>query len=142
MRAKIASHAGGHAFEERFLKLDPIQQIILYSHAVKEENDKKQEVVDVLQTVFKKFDNLFESIQFFTNPELFKRKLELEKVKNLRNEVTEDNFETMWEQTLSIIPNEYIIEEPDVLEDFLENQNPDPEFDDLMTGWIQNRRDV
>ena len=40
MRAKIAKAAGGHVFEERFLRLDGIQLAIAYKQAVKEESEQ------------------------------------------------------------------------------------------------------
>lgn len=144
MRAKVASHSGGHAFEERFLKLDLTQLIILYKHAINEDNQKKKDSADVINTVnkiwFKKLDNLFEVLQMFTNVELFKHKLEMEKVKDLREEITEENFDEVWDDIMSTVPQEYTVDEGDAMEDYLENQPADPEMDAMLAGWIQSRR--
>lgn len=144
MRAKVAERAGGHAFEERFMKLDPLQLAILHRHAIESENQEKQEKVDIFKEMtkvwFQKFDNLFETLQLFTNTELYRKKIELQKVEGLREELSEENFEEVWDELMNVIPEEYAVEEPKI-EDELEDMPLDPELEEKMVGWIQNRRE-
>lgn len=142
MRAKVAKNAGGHALEKRFLDLDEIQLALLYTQAVNEENEEKKEHFETIKILneawTKKFDNHFETLQVFSNIELYKKKLEMKKTQEYAEEISEDNFLEEWDKIMAVIPEEYVVDEPDAMEN-LSTVN-DPEFDDLVTGWVQNSK--
>lgn len=142
MRARVAKSAGGHALEKRFLDLSELELSLLYMQAVKEENEKRQDTVDLVKVVneawTKKFDYYFDMVQLFSNPKLFKQKEELKKSKEFQKDINEDNFLEEWDKIMQVIPEQYVVEEPDPMKNV--PQIEDPEFDELVAGWVENNK--
>jgi hypothetical protein len=141
MRAKVAAHAGGHAFEQRFLDLHPLQLRILFEHARSEEKAKRDQTVDLIRKLndiwVHNFGEWFESLSFHSNPELFKKikKLQKELADGTLNTdtVNEENFEEVWNELLNHIPSEVHIDLP---EDQSSDREMSKEVKDMIVGWV------
>jgi hypothetical protein len=140
MRSKIASRAGGHALERRFLELDNIQLMLLYRNAAREERVEKEEKAELIQVLHEKwvenFQIWFEGQQMYSNPGLFQKMRELKDLVAHRAEVSVEEFPILWENLMQTIPKEIIAEEPRTTPiDFLPESN-DPELEKLFAGWV------
>jgi hypothetical protein len=139
MRAKIASRAGGHVFEERFLKLDGLQLAIAYRQALKEEKEegegKRETILAIHKNWVERVDNLFKALYMFTNPQLYKNYEDLKNLDALREEIKPEEFPDMWEEILNIIPNEVVVEDPEV-DTSKTLPMIDPELEEILTGFV------
>lgn len=143
MRARIAAKSGGHAFEERFLKLDPAQLYVLFLQTLEEEKTERTGQIALIKKVnevwFKKLDNISEGLQFFSNPKMYKAKLDLDKLGEHREEINEDNFLETWDQLMQEIPDTYVVDEPTAsVEDHLMPDENDEAWEQMTAGWISN----
>jgi hypothetical protein len=142
MRSKVASHYGGHAFEKRYLDLDPIRLSILYKQAKVEENEKKDWTLELVKTLNEawtnKFKNWFELLQVYTNPKLFVAMEDEKEMQQYRDEISEDNFMDEWEKMMQIIPEEMIVDESDAPGKELQVPKIDEETEKLIIGWVTN----
>lgn len=138
MRSKVASRSNGHAFEKRFLDLSLLQLVILYKQAIKEENEElknKFEVINVVNKVwFDRTDVLFKNLQMFINPKLYKAFEDHKELDQHRKEINADNFMETWDELMSIVPEEYIIDES-VKVQFAEEELDD-DIAEMLSGWI------
>ena len=133
MRAKVAQKAGGHVFEERFLKLDGIQLAIAYRQAIKEDNERFELIKSLNSNWSKKFDNLFKALFMFTNPKMYASVEEMKELNAVREEVKVDESPEMWEEIMQVIPSEIIVE--DIAEETNVIPSVDPETEQFLAGF-------
>lgn len=144
MRARVAAHSGGHAFEERFLNLDPAQLSVLFLQTLEEDKRKDRKTVELVKSIkevfFKKLDYMTESLQMFSNVKMFKAMMDLKDTEKHRQEIKPEDFNEEWEKLMEVIPEEYIIEEPtsNLEAQMMKSDNAPPdEIDDLLSGWVE-----
>lgn len=139
MRAKVASRAKGHVFEERFKKLSGLQLIIAYRQATKDEQKEFSDLGDILQAAFKRFDNYFEELNIYTNPKLWMEFKKEKELNTMRDEVSPDNFNAIWEETMKFAPAVVMAEAP---EPTLSKSLPklDPKTQEILTGFLPKKR--
>lgn len=140
MRAKVASRAKGHVFEDRFMKLSGLKLIIAYRQALKEENKEFETLGEILKTGFNRLEENFKTLNMFTNPDLFVRVKQEAELKTMREEIDENNFDDIWAETMSFAPKTVTVQEnvPDI------NNSTLPKLDkktqDLITGFLPKRK--
>ena len=140
MRAKVAAHVGGHAFEQRFLNLDMAQLFVLFEQAKKEEkkeHDRKMEFTKNLNDIwFNNFNEWFKTISFYSNPEVYNKVQEMkDQVSEIESSrIDESNFEEMWQTILQEIPSEVRVEFAD--EKHSPIQEVTGELKDVVVGWV------
>lgn len=135
MRAKVASNAGGHVFEERFMRLDGLQLAIAYRQAVKEDNEEKNTIKIIHENWAQRIEKLFETSFMFTNPKLYSAYQEAKEMEGLRAEIKEEEFPQIWEEMLKVLPEEITIVEPEP-DPFAKIPALDPELDSVITGFV------
>lgn len=141
MRAKVASRAKGHVFEERFMKLSGLKLIIAYRQAVKEEQKDFDTLGEILQIGFQRFDHYFKELNIYTNPDLWMKFKQEEDLTVMRDQVNPDNFESIWEDTMKFAPAMVVAEEaiPDINNSGL--PKIDPQLQNVLTGFLpKNKR--
>ena len=107
MRAMIAKRAHGHPFEERFTKLNPIQLIVAYRQAVKDEQREVEDKVDLFVKLITFLKGQFELNNMFTNDKMFSLMKEFEQIKEHRDDINEDNFSEVWAEAMEMFPSEF-----------------------------------
>ena len=137
MRAKVAQRAGGHAFEERFLKLNGLQLAIAYKQAIKEENEKFEFIKAMNSNWSKKFDNLFKILFMYTNPKMYASVEEMKELNALREEVKAEEFPEIWDEIMQVIPEQIIVE--DVVPESNTIPSIDPETEQMLAGFVPYR---
>jgi hypothetical protein len=134
MRAKVASRAGGHVFEERFMKLEGVQLFLAYRQAIKEEEAQDNLIKVLNETWTTRFNNFFKVLYMMVDGEKWAAVEEMKKIAELREEIKPEEFPDLWAEIEQIIPSGIIVEEPE--EDPLGNLPAiDPEIDEFLTGF-------
>lgn len=141
MRAKIASRAKGHALEDRFLRLNPIQLRLLYRQAIEEEEEEKKEQVELIKTIndiwLHNLSAMFKELQLFTNPKMYQAMLEVKELEQYREEVKAEDFPKMWEEMMKVVPKTFIVE--DVVSEYKGLPDISPEEEALFAGWVPSK---
>lgn len=134
MRAKVASRAGGHVFEERFMKLEGIQLFLAYRQAMKEEESQDSLIKVLNDTWAKRFDNFFKVLYMMVDGEKWAAVEELKKISELREEIKPEEFPDLWAEIEQMIPSEiFAVEiEGDPLGGL---PSIDPEMEEFITGF-------
>lgn len=145
MRAKVAAKYGGHAFEDRYMKLDPTQLTILFFQALEEDKKEREGHVDLIKAVkellFQKLDAMSELHQVFTNPKMYKAKMDMAEIKEHSKEINEDNFLETWDELMAVIPEEYVVDETSTsVENYLSVEDEKDEWAELISGWKSTSR--
>jgi hypothetical protein len=135
MRAKIASRASGHVFEDRFLKLEGIQLFVAYRQALKEEEEEFGLVKTLNDVWTKKLDNFFKVLYMMVDGDKWALIEEMKELGKLREEVKPEEFPTLWSEFEQWLPSEIVVEEPE--QDPLSHiPTIDPELDEMITGFV------
>lgn len=114
MRAKVASRANGHVFEERFTQLTDIQLMIAYRQALKEEEQEWDDKNTLNKHWAEKLDDLFEVLYIFVDAKRYNLVQQMKELEDHRAEVTPEEFPEVWDQLMQSLPEEIIVDEPDV----------------------------
>lgn len=143
MRAKIASHCHGHAFEKRFIDLDFIQLSVLYRQALAEEAEERKEKRDTMRALndawLSNFDRWFRDLRIFVNPEFHAKLEDMDKLQEFRQEITAEEFPSEWEKLMKVIPRTYLVEEKKQAgANFFSEM--DPEIEEVVAGWVPSRQ--
>lgn len=139
MRAKIAQRAKGHVFEDRFVKLNGLQLILAYRQAIKEETAEFEMWGEILKTGFERLEDNFKTLQIFTNPQLWAEIKKQEDLKVMQEEISTDNFDAIWADTMTFAPEVVTVEAniPDI------NNSSLPKLDkktqDIITGFLPKK---
>jgi hypothetical protein len=134
MRAKVASKASGHVFEERFMKLEGIQLFLAYRQAIKEEESQDNLIKVLNDSWAKRFDNFFKVLYMMVDGEKWAAVEEMKKIASLREEVKPEEFLDLWAEIEQLIPSEIIATavEGDPLGGL---PSIDPEMEEFITGF-------
>lgn len=135
MRAKVASRAKGHVFEERFLKLNGIPLVVAYRQALREE-EKDHTLIRVLNDAWtKRFEHFFKVLYMFTDMDRWVAIEQMKELEGLRGEINAEEFPDIWEEIMSVIPSTVIIEEPKA-DPFMSIPKLDPTLEEILTGFV------
>jgi hypothetical protein len=135
MRAKVASRAKGHVFEERFLKLEGIQLFLAYRQALKEEEAEFSLVKTLNDAWTKKFDNFFKVLYMMVDGEKWAMVEEMKELHKLREDIKVEEFPDMWAEFETWLPSEIVVEEPEA-DPLAHVPTIDSELDEIITGFV------
>lgn len=124
------------------MNLSPIELFILYRQAIKEENEERQEKYDTIKQVSeswsKNFKVLFENLQLFVNPTMFKILQEEKELALHRTDLSPDNFDEEWAKMMQFVSEEVVIEEPTVETTSL-LPSVDDDIEEMIAGWVSHK---
>lgn len=130
MRAKVASRANGHVFEDRFQKLEGKHLIIAYKQAVKEDKQRYEEIKILEKVLDRKFENLY----MFADKDLYQQVQQYKEMGQHREEIPEEEFPELWEEILTQIPEAIVAEEPEQ-DPYANLLKADQETEDYLAGF-------
>jgi hypothetical protein len=111
MRAKVASRAGGHAFEERFLNLEGLQLNVAYRQAIRDEKEQADLIGAIHKNWATRFDDSMKALMIFTNPALYKSWEDIKELDKYQAELKPEEFSNVWDELMQFIPQEVHVED-------------------------------
>lgn len=138
MRAKVASRAKGHVFEDRFMNLKGLQLMIAYRQALKEETKEKEETGEILKVAIERIEDNFKTLNIFANPKLWLKFEKEKELKEMREEINPDNFNEEWEKWMNILPQQVTVEED--VPDTPNLPKLDPKIQEIFTGFLPKKK--
>lgn len=139
MRAKVASKAHGHVFEERFMKLSGLQLAIAYRQAIKEEKEHYDFLGELFQAGFKRLEENFKTLRMFTNPDLWVSIKQQEELKSMQEEVKAEEFGNIWDKMMQSIPSIVTVED-DRTNVGSSMPKLDKKTQEIITGFLPKKR--
>jgi hypothetical protein len=136
----VASRAGGHVFEEKFLRLEGLQLNIAYRQALKEEKEQADLIGAIHKNWADRIDDSVRVLMMFSNPTLYKAWEDMKELDKHEAELKPEEFPEVWEELMQFIPQEVVIE--DIKEDPLAHLPVNAALEDFLTGFVPYKKQV